>query len=270
MNEKALPLFEASIEDLIHRARMGEPGALEILLERCQPALEKWSSKEAGPGLPGGARASDVAQESSLRAFTKFATFHGQSEGEWTNWLRRIVSSRAVQFVRDAQAQKRDGGELLSLEEEVPPTTVATGQSPSQISSQQEEWRRLLSNFYALPDDQRDALSLFHLKELTVAEVAARMERSPGAIESLMQRGLRALRARMKGVDEPDTAMPSEEAHVRNAVDAAVLLYFRRCAAGERVDPAAFAANHPECADELRGLLHWMEQLRAIKPREPS
>ncbi|NRD53379.1 sigma-70 family RNA polymerase sigma factor [Corallococcus exiguus] len=266
MSGDGLTLTEASIEELIHRARTGEPKALEVLLKRCQPALRKWSTARVGDGLPGGARVSDVVQESALRAFEKFSTFRGQSEGEWMTWLRRVVASQASSLVRAAQTDKRDAGDVQALDE----TAVAPGQSPSQFSSQQEEWRRLLTNFYGLPDDQRRALSLFHLKDLSVAEVADQMGRSPTAIESLMQRGMKTLRERMRGVEAPDAPMSLQEAQLHNAVDAAVLVYLRRCSAGERVDPEVFAASHPECADELRGMLHWMEQLRALKPPEAS
>lgn len=145
-------------------------------------------------------------------------------------------------------------------------TTISPGQSPSQFSSQQEEWRRLLVNFYGLPDEQRTALSLFHLKDLSVAEAAEQMRKSPTAIESLMQRGMRTLRARMKGVEDLDPSMPLEAAQQHNAVDAAVLVYLRRSSAGERVEPDVFAASHPECADELRGMLYWIEKLRALRP----
>jgi len=32
------------------------------------------------------------------------------------------------------------------------------------------------------------------------------------------------------------------------------------------VDPAAFVAEHPACADELRDMLDWITRIQAIRP----
>ena len=63
----------------------------------------------------------------------------------------------------------------------------------------EEEWRSLYTFIFELPDAQREAIWLCHLRETPVAEVASRMGRTEAAVAGLLQRGLKALRARMTG-----------------------------------------------------------------------
>jgi RNA polymerase sigma-70 factor (ECF subfamily) len=268
MGEQPLP--ELSVEELLRRARAGEDAALEELLRRYQSELGTWASQQASQGLPGGERPSDVVQESALRAFQKFSTFKGNSEGELLAWLKKVVRSQAVKLVREAKSQKRDDSGAVPLDTLEAQAVPAPQRSPSQVTAHQEEWRQLMTRFHQLPDDQRDALSLFHLKDLPVAEVASRMGKTKTAVDSLMQRGLRTLRHQMAGGTGEEPEGSPEEAAARNAVDAALLAYFRRCEAGERVDADVFAREYPACAEQLRGMLHWMERLRALRPVAPA
>ncbi len=257
---------ELSIEELIVRARAGEKEALEELFRRCEPQLARWASRQVPQEAPGGNRPSDIAQVSALRAFEKFPTFTGGSKGELLAWLKRVVLSQAAQLAREARSQKRDGSANVTLDTEEAQEAPAPQHSPSQLTSHQEEARHLLTRFYYLPEDQREALSLFHLKDLSVAEIAALMGKSKDAVASLMQRGLKTLKQQMAEALGTTSGDAPESAAVRNAADAALLAYFRRREAGEVLDPNAFAAEYPDCAEELRGLLHWIERLRAIRP----
>jgi DNA-directed RNA polymerase specialized sigma24 family protein len=47
---------------------------------------------------------------------------------------------------------------------------------------------------WRVPDDQRKAIELHHLRGLETREVAQRMNRTVASVGKLLQRGLRALR----------------------------------------------------------------------------
>ncbi|MFP2904318.1 sigma-70 family RNA polymerase sigma factor [Pyxidicoccus sp. 3LFB2] len=264
------PWSELSVEELLVYARAGEAGALGELFRRAQPRLVRWAERRVSPETPGGNRPSDIVQEAELKAFQKFASFEGHSEGEWLAWLKSIVFSRAADLARQATSQKRDESGHLSLDAAEAEGGRAPQRSPSQFTSLQEDVRRLLSNLHQLPKEQCEALSLFHLKAFTVAEVARSMGRSEEAVGSLMQRGLRTLRAQMSGATSGSAEDSPEATAARNAADAALLVYLRRREAGETVDPDAFAAGYPACAEELRGMLHWLERLRELRPPEAA
>ncbi|SEK95764.1 RNA polymerase sigma-70 factor, ECF subfamily [Stigmatella aurantiaca] len=265
-----LPLTELSIEELLRRVRAQEEGAWEELFRRSQDQLDAWAKQRVTNMLPGGARPSDVSQEAALRAFEQFSWFKGQTKEEWFAWLKRVLSSQWVDLIRQAQSQKRDDSNHLpldTLEAQAQPTPQP---SPSQVTAHQEQWRQLLAAFHQLSEDQGKALSLFYVKNLTMAEIAQSMGRSRDAVESLIHRGMRALKALMAGQTEPGPGENFEEARTVNAVDAALLVYFRRRDAGEDVALESFVAGYPDCSDELRSLLSWMEQLRALRPPDKA
>ena len=67
--------------------------------------------------------------------------------------------------------------------------------SPSLQAERNEQLLRMASALGALPPDQRDAVVLHFLNELSLAEVGKRLGRSQGAAVGLIQRGLKAMRA---------------------------------------------------------------------------
>ncbi|WPB79403.1 sigma-70 family RNA polymerase sigma factor [Archangium violaceum] len=263
-------LSELSIEALLHRVREGEQGAWEELLRRSQDDLDGGAARRIGRSPPGGIRPSDVTQEAALAAFQRFASFRGTTEGEWRVWLEQVLHSRWVDMLRRAGTQKRDDGGALPLDAPEAQGVPAPQRSPSQVSFHQEEWRRLLTYFYELPDAQSEALSLYHLHGSTVEGITERLGRSNDAVDSLLRRGLRTLRARMQGTAEGESDESPQAVLTRNQVDAALSVYFRRREEGKPLEIDTFVAEFPDCADELRGLLHWLEKLRSLQPPSSS
>jgi RNA polymerase sigma-70 factor (ECF subfamily) len=254
------PLSALPIEGLLQRARQGEPAALEELFRRCQHQLEHWASPYAS--APAGVRPSDISQEAAQRAFQRFASFRGTTEGEWFAWFKRIFLNQAAELLREA-GREQHAAPTIPLDEEAELEVPASQHSPSQHTAQREEWRELLAHLSRLPESQREAIRLYYLKELRVAEVARELGKSEDAVASLLQRGLSTLRQRMAGAAGPEPEGAS-------AVAAAFRAYLRRREAGEAVEPGSFAAEHPDCADELRGMLHWVERLQALRPSSPA
>jgi RNA polymerase sigma-70 factor, ECF subfamily len=265
-----LPLTELSIEELLRRVRAQEEGAWEELFRRSQGQLDAWARQRVVNMLPGGARPSDVSQDAALRAFEQFSQFKGQSEGEWFAWLKRVLASQWVDVIRQAQSQKRDDSNHLPLDTPEAQAQPTSQRSPSQVTAHDEQWRQLLAAFHQLREDQGRALALFYVKGLSMDEIAQAMDRSREAVESLVQRGVKALKALMAGQAEPGPGEDSGSARAVNVVDAALLAYLRRREAGEEVALEPFVAGYPDCADELRSLLTWVEQLRALRPPDKT
>jgi RNA polymerase sigma-70 factor (ECF subfamily) len=259
-------LVPAPFDELLRRAREGERAALEELFRRYQPRLEAWSTQKpprAGLGLP---RPSDIVQEAALHAYHGFASFRGTTEVEWNAWLHSVFKHRKTQLFRDALRQKRKDPHALPLDSREAMAAPAPGRSPSQATAHDEQWWQILTQIRKLPDAQSEAIYLCYLKELPIAEVAQRLERTEAAVGGLLQRGLKTLRER---VEDDIVAEPSAEGTARDTLDdvaTALLVYLRRRDAGELVDVDAFAAEHEPCAEELRSMLYWVERLRALAP----
>jgi RNA polymerase sigma-70 factor, ECF subfamily len=191
------PISAASVEHLLGRARSGDPEALEELFQRCRPMLARWSKQRLAGSQPGGDRPSDIVQEAAIRAFSKFATFNGTTEGEWNTWLRSILNNSATQSFRDAGREKRDTTGQLPLDSARAMAAPALQTSASQTVAFKESWHQLLAEMHRLPEGQRTAIRLCHLEELAVAEAAHQMGKTEDAVAGLLQRGLATLRDNM-------------------------------------------------------------------------
>src|SRR5260370_1680187 len=71
---------------------------------------------------------------------------------------------------------------------------AADQSSPSQQVMRQELHLRLAAALEQLPEDQRLAIELHHLKGCTVAEAAEQMKRTRNAVVGLLFRGMKRLR----------------------------------------------------------------------------
>jgi RNA polymerase sigma factor (sigma-70 family) len=75
--------------------------------------------------------------------------------------------------------------------------------SPSLAASRNEGLLRLAAAVEALPDAQRDAVTLYHLQQWPLDRVAEHMNRTPAAVAGLIKRGLKQIRTAL--ADESNT-----------------------------------------------------------------
>jgi len=119
-------------------------------------------------------------------------------------WLRRLLANNLRDEVRKATAARRDYRREIPLERALDASSAQVaawlaGQqsSPSQQAARAEELNCLAQALAALPDDQRLAVELHHLRGLPLADVAAQLSRTKEATASLLYRALKKLRARL-------------------------------------------------------------------------
>jgi RNA polymerase sigma-70 factor, ECF subfamily len=156
---------------------------------------------QLGPRLQAKLDASDIVQQVILQAHAGQAQFRGTSEAERLAWLRAILANVLAAAGRGFETAARDVRREQSLEAELEQSSArlecllaADQTSPSQGAVRAEELLRLASALARLPDDQRQAVELHHLKGLVLVDVAAHMNRSRPAVVGLLFRGLRRLR----------------------------------------------------------------------------
>jgi RNA polymerase sigma-70 factor (ECF subfamily) len=181
---------------------MIEEGVVDsATLERCRAYLCTLARLQLPSGLRGKLDPSDVVQQTLLTAHEKLDQFRGKSEAELRGWLRQILRNHLLGTHRRFRMSSRDVGREQSLEALTPDPSKALHDrlssdpsSPSQHALHQEELCRLSDALSQLPDDQRRAVELHHLKGLSVAQVADSLGRSKPAVVGLLFRGLRKLR----------------------------------------------------------------------------
>lgn len=152
--------------------------------------------------------ASDLVQECLLKAYTHRAQFHGSEECEYRAWLRTILANVVVETARRFSTGTREA----TLERSIHATIDESGrrldellvtglESPAKLAIHHETINLALSALDNLPQDQHDAIRLHHMEQMSVDEVAAKMERSPASVAGLLRRGLNTLRTSLDSAD---------------------------------------------------------------------
>jgi RNA polymerase sigma-70 factor (ECF subfamily) len=150
------------------------------------------------PRLRGKIDPSDVVQQTLVKAHQHRDQFRGASAGERAGWLRRILANTLVdaarKFGREVDLQHSLEQALHQSSARLEAWLEAEQSSPSEIALRQEQLLRLAGALAQLPDDQRTAVELHHLRDGSVAEIAALMGRTEAAVAGLLRRGLKKLR----------------------------------------------------------------------------
>ena len=133
------------------------------------------------------AEAEDVAQEALIRLW-KTARSLELGPGGLKPWLRRVASNLCIDRIR--------AGRRVSVMEEVPEQIEPASQLHS--IDERELTGRVDQAIKALPERQRLALTLFHYEGMSQIEVGATLGISDEAVESLLARARRAMKAALK------------------------------------------------------------------------
>lgn len=187
-------------EFLLGQARAGDAAALGKLLELYRNYLRLLARALIGATLRVRLDPSDLVQETFMEAHRDFAQFAGAGERELAAWLRRILVHNLADQARRQQSRGRDHRREESLEALLERSSLDLQQAlaeglstPSARAARREQAVLLADALAALPPDYREVIVLRHLERLKFDEVAARMQRSAGAVRMLWTRALEKL-----------------------------------------------------------------------------
>ena len=133
--------------------------------------------------------AEDVAQEAMLRLW-RVAPDWRAGEARISTWLHRVALNLCYDRLR-----KRRTTDLDEAPEQVDPTISVQAQLEAR-----DDAAELRSALNKLPDRQRTAIVMRHFEEYSNPQIADALEISVEAVESLLARGRRALKAALGGV----------------------------------------------------------------------
>jgi RNA polymerase sigma-70 factor, ECF subfamily len=146
----------------------------------------------------------DLVQDVLLKAWASGLDFSGRSDGERLTFLRKTCNSVMIDTIRRYDRSKRKVVLDQALDDSsarLEEWLAAVQSSPSQRASNHEQLLRLAQALAELPENQRLAVELRHLKRRSLADTAELMGISPQAAAGLLRRGLGKLRDRLV---EPD------------------------------------------------------------------
>ena len=148
--------------------------------------------------VPTPEEAEDVAQEVFTEVFQTVARFRG--DASLATWLYRLTTSRALKKERDRKRQKRFGF-MTSLfgsdPDDGPAHDPPDTQTPETLLETDEQTQRISRAVASLAESQRVAFTLHYQEELSYQEIAAVLQTSVSAVESLLFRARQTLRKKL-------------------------------------------------------------------------
>jgi RNA polymerase sigma-70 factor, ECF subfamily len=177
-----------------------------VALERFRDYLRLLARLQLDPRLQGKLDASDVVQQTLLKAYQALDQFRGHSAAEQAAWLRQILARTLANAVRDLGRAKRDLTLERSLEASLHDSSArleawlaADQSSPSQKAERNEQLLRMAEALTTLPELQREVLLLRHCQGWSLAQISDHLGRSRAAVASLLRRGLKQMREHLPG-----------------------------------------------------------------------
>jgi RNA polymerase sigma-70 factor (ECF subfamily) len=194
-----MPEVTRDVAHWLASARAGSAEALGQALEACRGYLLAIAQRQLEPELQAKGGASDLVQETFLKAHQHFDRFHGNAEAELLMWLRRLLLNNLVDFRRlYYETEKRQAGREVELEAGDSSGPRGGGlagaePTPSNLAMEHEKAQLLTRTLERLPADYRQVLILRYQEERSFEEIAGLMHRSVNAVRKLWARAVERL-----------------------------------------------------------------------------
>ena len=187
---------------LLRQHRAGVPGALDRLLARHYPRVERIVRVRLGPALVGRVEVADVVQECMLQAARRVERFEQREDARIIHWLARLAETEIRRQLKYHRAEKRNAWweasaeETLGGDEEAPQLEVTGDQSSvAERAVRREEGELVERCLQTLPERYREVILLRQYAGASWDFVRDQMGAgSKGAVQKLYERALRALR----------------------------------------------------------------------------
>lgn len=165
-------------------AQAGDAAAYHSLLRAIQPRIRAM----VGARIRDAAAAEDVVQNALLSIHRGRASY--RAERPFEPWMRAIVRNCVIDHFRERK--RRGDREVDTPLEEWPDEGGGGDRERERLAPELE------AALAALPDAQREAVTLVQIKGLSVAEAALQAGVSPGALKVRAHRGYRAMRSALE------------------------------------------------------------------------
>jgi RNA polymerase sigma-70 factor (ECF subfamily) len=179
-------LYDPRVDALLAvRCQIGERTAFDELIARWHEPLWRYLRRlSSSDDL-----ARDLAQDTWIRVFRGIARL--RDPAKLRSWLFGVARNVAMDQLRSQYSQMPHSDvDLDSIAAEVPDVNL------------EEEFATLEAGLESLPIVERETLTLFYLRELSLEEIAGLVEVPLGTVKSRLFRARRMLRRELKGDEE--------------------------------------------------------------------
>ncbi len=190
--------FDESQSDvaLVERVKAGDVRAFETLHRRYYPRVYRFALLKLGSPED----AADIAGTTFCRALRSLPGFVFRRGVSLYPWLHQIASNLVIDLVRD-----RPPGGSLSLDAQAADDVdsflnfLPSSEPSAQELVEREEVQQLVfAAVRELPADQGRAIHLRFVADLSIREIAQALDRTEGAVKSLLHRALEGVRHRLR------------------------------------------------------------------------
>jgi RNA polymerase sigma-70 factor (ECF subfamily) len=193
-------------EKTLTAARQGEQSQLGVLLNVYRRYLLSVASEKLPQEVIAKAAPSDLVQETLFQACRAFDGFRGSSEQELRAWLNRILARKIIEVHRYYRGfAKRDISREIRLSDVQRDDNgmggVGSSPSPTELAGEAETARSFDDALSTLNEEQRIAIQLRSIEQLSFEEVGVRLGRSADAAQKLWGRAIRNLTRALKPHD---------------------------------------------------------------------
>ena len=187
-------------DDLVDRARQGDPAAFGELVDRHRRAVYR----AALAVLRSHADAEDAAQDAFFAAYRRLDTFRGRSS--FKTWLLTIAWNEAINRRRSLKTMWKRIVRSIDRQDDSPTSYAASGrtsadadiQNPEQQLAGGELRRHVRAAVHGLPPKLRDVLLLAQSGEYTYEEIAAIVKAPVGTIKWRISEARRVVKQRLR------------------------------------------------------------------------
>lgn len=189
------------MSDVEDQSSLQNPDSLAEFVESRRPQLTGYIQNNLGPALRRKLEPDDIFQEVLIAALGSPAQFDVPGRDPF-KLLCQIAEQRIIDAHRHhVGAQKRSAEREVSIDRTADTgkgfgfidLLVASMTSPSQAFSRDQKEFRLQAAISNLPEEQREALRLRYIENLSSKDVAERLGKTDGAIRVLLSRTLARL-----------------------------------------------------------------------------
>ncbi|KQM70802.1 RNA polymerase sigma factor [Sphingomonas sp. Leaf20] len=177
---------------LVERVGRGEPAAARMLVASKLPRILGLATRM----LRNTTEAEDVAQEAFVRVWNHARAWQ-PGRARFDTWLHVVV----LNLCRDRLRRRRE------VTTDTLPETIDPAPDAEATLLAAERGRDVAAAIAALPERQREAILLVHYQDLSGAQAALALDISVEALESLLARGRRTLRARLAAPREDEACV---------------------------------------------------------------
>jgi RNA polymerase sigma-70 factor, ECF subfamily len=174
--------FESSV-DLIRRAQGGDSEALERLLARYMPRMQRWASGRLPSSARGMADTQDLVQDALIGTVRNLKDFSHRGEGALQAYLRQAILNRVRDEIRRRAPPPAEEAVVDALKD--------PGPSPLEAAMGSETFARYDQALEALDPAEREAVVARLELGCTYQEVAELLDKpTPDAARMLVGRAL--------------------------------------------------------------------------------